>query len=61
MSALAATWTGYVSDAGCGAKHADASGKSQKCVAACIKGKNASAVLVVDGKVFRIDTIRMAH
>lgn len=55
MSAFAASWTGYISDAGCGAKHADGSEKSGKCVNACVKNKGAAPVFVVDGKVLKID------
>ncbi|MBI4909589.1 MAG: hypothetical protein HY820_38585 [Acidobacteria bacterium] len=54
VSAFAASWTGYISDAGCGAKHADGSDKSMKCVQGCVKGKGASAVLVVGDKVVKI-------
>jgi len=55
VSAFAASWTGYISDAGCGAKHADGSDKAMKCVTGCVKGKGASAVLVVGDKVVKID------
>ncbi|HUQ90050.1 MAG TPA: hypothetical protein VM120_00130 [Bryobacteraceae bacterium] len=55
MSAFAASWTGYVSDANCGAKHADGSEKSMKCASACVKNKGAGAVLVVGDKVMKID------
>jgi hypothetical protein len=55
VSAFAASWTGYISDAGCGAKHADGSEKSMKCVTGCVKGKGAGAVLVVGDKVVKID------
>lgn len=53
-STFAAEWTGTVSDAKCAAKHADASEKSMACVNACVKGGQAP-VLVVDGKVYKID------
>jgi hypothetical protein len=52
-AAFAESWTGYVSETKCGASHADASEKSIKCVAGCIKG-GAKPVLVVDGKVVSI-------
>ena len=54
MSAFAASWTGVISDAGCGAKHADGSEKSMNCVKGCVKGKGAGAVLVVGDKVVKI-------
>jgi hypothetical protein len=53
VSAFAAEWKGTISDAKCGAAHADASEKSMKCVNACVKGGQ-KAVLVADGKVLQI-------
>jgi hypothetical protein len=47
------TWTGVISDANCGAKHADASEASMKCVNHCLKG-GAAPVFVADGKVIKI-------
>ena len=35
VSAMAESWTGVISDAACGAKHADASEKSMACAKAC--------------------------
>ncbi|MCC6391447.1 MAG: hypothetical protein IT167_12670 [Bryobacterales bacterium] len=55
MSAFAASWTGYISDSGCGAKHADGSAGAIKCVTGCIKGKGAAPVLVVGDKVLKVD------
>jgi hypothetical protein len=52
-SALAAEWTGYISETKCGAKHADASTASINCVKGCIKA-GAKPVLVVDGTVVPI-------
>jgi hypothetical protein len=52
-TAFAAEWKGTISDAKCGAAHADASEKSMKCSQACVKGGQA-AVLVSDGKVMKI-------
>ena len=49
---MAAEWTGYISDAKCGAK-----GNSEahaKCAETCVKGGTA-AVFVSDGKVYKID------
>lgn len=54
LSAAAETWNGVISDAKCGAAHADASAKAMKCVAGCVKGGQAP-VLVSDGKVYKID------
>lgn len=52
-TALAADWTGYISESKCGAKHNDGSDASVQCVTTCIKG-GAKPVLVVDGKVVNI-------
>ena len=54
VSAMAESWTGTISDAACGAKHADASEKSQACVKSCMK-RGGDAVLVVGDKVIKID------
>lgn len=51
---FAGEWTGTISDSKCAAAHADASEKSMKCAQACVKGGK-DAVLVVDGKVFKLD------
>jgi hypothetical protein len=53
-AAFAETWTGYLSDAGCGAKHADGSEKSAACAKACVTQKGMAAVLVVGDKVVTI-------
>ena len=53
MGAFAATWSGTISDASCGAKHADASEKSMACAKKCVGG-GAAAVFIVDGKVLKI-------
>ena len=52
-SMFAAEWTGTISDSKCAAAHADASEKSMACAQKCVKG-GASAVLVSDGKVYKI-------
>jgi hypothetical protein len=52
-TAFAGEWTGYISDAKCGAGHTDGSEKSAKCVAGCVKGGSA-LVFVSDGKVIKI-------
>ena len=54
VSAFADEWKGTISDAKCGAAHADASEKSMKCVEGCVKG-GLAPVFVVDGKVLKID------
>ena len=51
--AMAESWTGYVSDAKCGAKHNKGTQADVNCVNACIKG-GSEAVLVVGDKVVPI-------
>ena len=55
VSAFAADYSGKgtISDARCGAAHADASEKSTACVNKCVKGGQ-KAVLVSEGKVYQI-------
>lgn len=48
------TFTGTVSDSGCGAKHATAGSASAECVEKCVSG-GASYVLVSKGKVYQSD------
>ena len=52
MTLFAAEWTGYISDAKCGAKGENDDHK--ECAIACIKGGEA-AVFVTGGKVFTLD------
>lgn len=65
MSALAATWTGQISDSACGMSHAKmmASDKSLKtdrdCTLACIKA-GSKYVFVSDGKVYNISNQKLA-
>lgn len=54
VAAFAETWKGTVSDAKCGAKHADASEKSMACVKGCVKGGSAAVFVTEDGKVVPI-------
>ncbi|MCS6954087.1 MAG: hypothetical protein RMK57_16460 [Bryobacterales bacterium] len=55
VTASASEWTGYISDAKCGAAHADGSEKSIKCVQACVKGGQAPVfVTAADKKVLKI-------
>jgi len=53
-SASAASWTGTISDAHCGAKHTEGTEADAKCVSGCVK-KGAAPVFVSDGKVYTID------
>jgi hypothetical protein len=52
-AAFADTWTGVISDANCGAKHADASEKSMACAKSCVK-KGAAPVFLTGDKVLKI-------
>jgi hypothetical protein len=54
VAAVADSMTGYISEAGCGAKHSAVSAANTKCVDACIK-KGSDPVLVSDGKVIKFD------
>jgi hypothetical protein len=54
VAAVADSMTGYISEAGCGAKHSAVSAANTKCVEACIK-KGSDPVLVSDGKVMKFD------
>jgi hypothetical protein len=49
------TFTGTVSDAHCGAKHATASADAAECVEKCVTGGSAY-VLVSKGKVYQLDS-----
>lgn len=55
MSAMGATWSGTISDAMCGAKHAAASADDQKCAQTCVKEHGSEPVLIVGDKVYKID------
>jgi hypothetical protein len=52
-AAFADTWSGTISDANCGAKHADASEKSMACAKSCVK-RGAAPVFVTGDKVLKI-------
>ena len=54
VTAMAGEWKGTISDAKCGAKHADASEKSMNCVKGCVKGGSAAVFVTEDGKVLKI-------
>ncbi len=53
MTVSAAEWTGAISEAGCGLKHAEGGAGAEKCVSACVK-KGQAPVFVSDGKVIKI-------
>jgi len=51
FSAMAAEWTGAISESGCGLKHAN--GGAEGCVSGCVK-KGAAPVFVTNGEVKKI-------
>ena len=53
LSSFGAEWTGYISDAACGASNANDSQASKDCAKRCVKSGSAP-VFVVDGKVITI-------
>jgi hypothetical protein len=53
VAAFADSFSGYISDAHCGAKHATVSAANTKCVTEMCK--SAAPVLVSDGKVIKFD------
>ena len=53
MSAFAASWTGYISDAGCGAKHGPGK-ENAGCVKGCIAKGGSPVLVTADGKVIKI-------
>jgi hypothetical protein len=53
VSAFAESYTGYISDAKCGAKHNDGSAGSIACVNKCVKG-GLAPVFVVGDKIYKI-------
>ncbi|HZU25191.1 MAG TPA: hypothetical protein VFA04_06690 [Bryobacteraceae bacterium] len=55
MLAMADSWSGFISDSMCAAKHTGANGeKDAKCAQACVKEHGADPVFVSDGKVYKI-------
>jgi hypothetical protein len=55
VSAFAAEITGFIGDANCGAKHADASAAATACANKCIKGGAPAVLVTKDAKVYKID------
>ena len=47
------SWSGVVSESGCGLKHATASAEAASCVEGCV-AKGSKYVLVSDGKVYQV-------
>jgi len=60
MSAFGAEITGFVGDASCGAKHANASEASAACAQKCIKGGSDAVLVTKDGKVYKLDSASQA-
>jgi hypothetical protein len=55
VSAFAAEISGFIGDASCGAKHADASAAATACAQKCVKGGSAAVLVTKDAKVYKID------
>lgn len=55
MSTFAAEITGFVGDASCGAKHADASEAATKCATSCVKRGSPTVLVTKDAKVYKLD------
>jgi hypothetical protein len=53
VCAFGETWSGTISESGCGAKHAAGTEKDAACIKKCVE-KGAAPVLVVDGKVMKL-------
>lgn len=53
FASFAGEWTGYISDAACGAANANDTAASKECAKNCVKGGSAP-VFVTDGKVIKI-------
>lgn len=53
LCAFGAEWSGAISEAGCGAKHADGSEAAVACVKRCV-GKGSAPVFVTGDKVYKI-------
>ena len=54
VSAFAAEIAGFIGDASCGAKHADASAAATACANKCVKGGAAAVLVTKDAKVYKI-------
>lgn len=62
VAAFAETWSGTISDANCGTKHADGSQKSIDCVQRCV-GRGTAPVFLTGDKVIKIsnpDAVKQA-
>ena len=60
VSSFAAEVTGFVGDAKCGAKHADASEASSKCAQSCAKRGGETVLVTKDAKVYKLDAASQA-
>jgi len=60
ISAFGGEITGFVGDAKCSAKHADASEASAACAKKCLSGGGDAVLVTKEGKVYKIDTASQA-
>ncbi len=56
VSMFAEEITGFIGDASCGAKHADASESSASCAKRCLSRGGDAVLVTKDGKVYKIDS-----
>jgi len=56
MTAMAAEWSGYISDAGCAKKQTAKAGTAdhEGCAKGCIKRGDKAVLVTADGKVYQI-------
>ena len=54
VPAVAADYTGYISDAHCGAAHMDGSQKSIDCVTSCVKSGQTPVFVGMDKKIYKL-------
>jgi hypothetical protein len=56
MTAMAAEWSGYISDAGCAKKQTAKAGTAdhEGCAKSCIKRGDKAVLVTPDGKIFQI-------
>jgi hypothetical protein len=54
VSGFAATYTGYISESHCGAKHMDGSKKAEACVRKCVEGGSKPVFVTEDKKILQI-------
>jgi len=54
LASFAGEWTGFISDASCGAANAKATAEAKECAQRCVKGGAAPVFVTGDSKVLQI-------